>query len=950
MKKIYLLIILVCLPLLPVFATHIVGGEFELKNIGEYRYRLTLNLYFDNTGSPGAKDGSVTVDMFRKSDDFALDRFTLLLKNESLVEYTNPDCAVGQLSTNKIVYWEEFELHPEVYNDPGGYYVVWERCCRNNGINNIIDPGGTGQTFYLEFPPISVNSQPFVNSSPILFPPLSDYACINETFYFDFAGTDSDGDSLVYSMVNPLRGYSHGMDPIPTNSPGPYPLVTWAPGFSATTQITGPEPININPVTGLLRVIPDQLGLFVFAIKCDEYRNGIKIGEVRRDFQLLVLNCPTNEKPAIVAEHAITPGVTYQPGQVLQIEEGSSRCLNLTMTDLDPNEWLTVVAVPVNFTPPAGFTLNATGLINDIPGNDAMELQFCMPRCLPERSTPYLLDLIVKDDGCSVPKQDTIRISFNYNPPVNIPPGINTSLASNTITATVGDFIPFDVTGNDPDNGLVTVSAYGVGFDLASLGINFTPVTNLSPVTAPFGWEATCAAFFQSPFTINFVVQDTMCTGDKTDTISVNFNIEGVPNLLPQATANVTTAVIEVDSTLTFPVFATDPDLADPLTLTMEGNGFDPADLGMLFTNASGTTPLQGTFTWKPGCNALAPGEYELFFIARDFPCNNTQPDTHRVTIIIEYTNLPPSIAGLPAFSGEVGVPVTIPFSAHDPDNHTITVTTQPGINLTDYGIDFSPVTDIGEINSQLTWTPNCNTAGLPEDLKIWLIVTENACAPNQADSTELILHTIYNNQPPLLNLVQHENPQTPQPQEVEIEIGQELIFNVLGNDVDNDMLALVAIGEGFDISAAGIQFIPVSQAGEVQSTFSWIPTCENSGPGTYAIRFGLNEETCLPEDTSTIIIIRVIDPQPKEVFVPANVFTPNGDGLNDVFEFPGLPPDICADKFVQMQLFNRWGKVLYSSPSRNFKWDGGNAPEGIYFYHVEFERRQYKGWVSLIR
>ena len=43
-------------------------------------------------------------------------------------------------------------------------------------------------TYTLQFPPIVDSSgSPFVNSSPKLFPPLSDYACVNQLFYIDFA-------------------------------------------------------------------------------------------------------------------------------------------------------------------------------------------------------------------------------------------------------------------------------------------------------------------------------------------------------------------------------------------------------------------------------------------------------------------------------------------------------------------------------------------------------------------------------------------------------------------------------------------------------------------------------------------------------------------------------------------------------------------------------------------
>ena len=59
------------------------------------------------------------------------------------------------------------------------------------------------RVYALHFPPIRKDGVHFVNSSPRLFPPLSDYACVNQLFYTDFAGTDDDGDSIVYSLAHP---------------------------------------------------------------------------------------------------------------------------------------------------------------------------------------------------------------------------------------------------------------------------------------------------------------------------------------------------------------------------------------------------------------------------------------------------------------------------------------------------------------------------------------------------------------------------------------------------------------------------------------------------------------------------------------------------------------------------------------------------------------------------
>jgi gliding motility-associated-like protein len=50
------------------------------------------------------------------------------------------------------------------------------------------------------------------------------------------------------------------------------------------------------------------------------------------------------------------------------------------------------------------------------------------------------------------------------------------------------------------------------------------------------------------------------------------------------------------------------------------------------------------------------------------------------------------------------------------------------------------------------------------------------------------------------------------------------------------------------------------------------------------------------------------------------NSFTPNGDGTNDLFQIFG---NFRSLKFVEIQVFNRWGEVVFKSNDLNFAWDG---------------------------
>ncbi len=94
------------------------------------------------------------------------------------------------------------------------------------------------------------------------------------------------------------------------------------------------------------------------------------------------------------------------------------------------------------------------------------------------------------------------------------------------------------------------------------------------------------------------------------------------------------------------------------------------------------------------------------------------------------------------------------------------------------------------------------------------------------------------------------------------------------------------------------------------------------------------------------------------ETYTMPNVFTPNGDGRNDVF---GLIGDFKEADFKNfyLEIYNRWGQLVYTASSPSSKWDGAMSteilPEGVYYYLVNYLSacnlsETKKGYVHLIR
>jgi hypothetical protein len=428
MKRI--VVLLLFLSSIQATATHIVGGEFQMTHISADIYKFDLIIYFDMiNGNPGARDYEINARIFRNSDNAGIANVNLPLVEEIDVNYLNPNCFSSNFLVSKLTYSTILSLSPEEFNDPGGYYISWERCCRNYTITNIYseDPNTgsiryAGQAFVLDFPPVINGGVPFINSSPKFNQPNSDYACINQQYYADLSATDADGDSLVYTITTPLN--THTGDALPIDlqpKPKPYPLVSWRPGFSEENIMNGVTDLTIGQ-NGLLSVIPTMQGLFVYQIKCEEYRNKIKIGEVRRDFQILVKSCPTATEPVVSAKsldgaYSDADLDVYFNSATL----ASERCIKIKVEDNDifgtvPTEQITIKAIPI------GADFEVSGFLPEVASatldqdNPFAEFQICFDRCSPLETNVFTIGIVAYDNTCPVALTDTIRVHVTLEP------------------------------------------------------------------------------------------------------------------------------------------------------------------------------------------------------------------------------------------------------------------------------------------------------------------------------------------------------------------------------------------------------------------------------------------------------------------------------------------------------------------------------------------------------
>ena len=287
-------------------ASHIVGGDISFQQIKGQRYEVKIQIFIDCLrGNENAYyEDPLFLGLYSKTTNKLVRSIKLNLTNErnDTLKVSRKSCAeVVDYCMLNAVYSDTLFFDSLLYNDTNGYYLSWERCCRNKAIINIKNPEETGIAFYAEIAPFSkANSSPVFGNTPV------NILCQGSFFTQNFKISDPDGDSLVMSLVSPKKGSTNPSNPnakgsndFPILRSAPYDEVEWKDNFGLETTMLGDPELSIDPATGVVSVTPMALGDFVFAIRVEEYRKGNKIGEVTRELQYNVTKCSGNTAPVL---------------------------------------------------------------------------------------------------------------------------------------------------------------------------------------------------------------------------------------------------------------------------------------------------------------------------------------------------------------------------------------------------------------------------------------------------------------------------------------------------------------------------------------------------------------------------------------------------------------------------------------------------------------------------
>ncbi|WP_258541683.1 T9SS type B sorting domain-containing protein [Parvicella tangerina] len=179
------------------------------------------------------------------------------------------------------------------------------------------------------------------------------------------------------------------------------------------------------------------------------------------------------------------------------------------------------------------------------------------------------------------------------------------------------------------------------------------------------------------------------------------------------------------------------------------------------------------------------------------------------------------------------------------------------------------------------------------------------------------------------------------------------VLLSVTANDVVNNSILEFCAGSEvtIDLTTSG-DIYWYGGNGEIADTLSAFTTAVPSvAPTTYYYELIIGD--CIFNDSITF----VEDPDCDGITVVNNAFSPNGDGINDIFK---IDANALLSNENSVTIVNRWGDVIneYANyDNTTVAWDGTNrngepVPAGTYFYVIEIPSIEFKstGWIQVVR
>ena len=251
MKRVAMLVILVTGIVARLMATHQRAAEITYRHLGSNSYEFTLTCYTYSQSVAGLQRDSLLMVWGDGSESYV----PRLVYQNIGNDYT--------LNVYKSIH---------NYSSAGTYTVSMEDANRNYGVVNV--PNSVSIPMYVETEIVINPFMGYNNSVQLTAAPI-DQGCVGKLFLHNPAAYDPDGDSLSFRLVH-CRGYEG----------------EFIPGYDYPMSSVS---FSMDPVTGELKWdSPVLQGEYNVAFVVEEWRNGVKVGSVTRDMQILISSCDNN--------------------------------------------------------------------------------------------------------------------------------------------------------------------------------------------------------------------------------------------------------------------------------------------------------------------------------------------------------------------------------------------------------------------------------------------------------------------------------------------------------------------------------------------------------------------------------------------------------------------------------------------------------------------------------
>ncbi|MEZ4824682.1 MAG: gliding motility-associated C-terminal domain-containing protein [Bacteroidia bacterium] len=489
-------------------ATHAMGSDLRYECISGDTYRVTLTIYRDCIGSDLTDKQNI---VFR-SDSCGIAPYILKADRVSLVELS-PLCPSQQPSSTcnggilPGVEEHTYQLITTLPQQCPDWTIAWQLCCRNYAITNSVVT--TITRMYIEAKldnlNVSCNNSPYFTITPVPF------LCEGQPFLFNNGVVDSDGDSLVFELTDPLD-YVGGV-PVP---------VPYFPGFSVSYPMATNPPgaFNFNPSNGQFAFQPNGLQQGIVALRVKEYRNGVLIGSTMRDIQMVVIFC-TNQVPIINTPTNVSGGLFN--GNTFSVCVGSTLSFNILITDPDAADTLSIFNTITNAIPNASMTFSG---VNPVTGT------FSWTTTLADTGN-YFFSISAGDNGCPIIGKANTGYNIIVNDGQILPP-------NQTLICPATDTV-VQLTASTPNPGGVGTYVWTPAAGLSNPNIR-NPQAFTSGATFPIQYSVsytsnipgTCPViepfFIESEGTLDLMTDPVVhiCAGDSAQ-LSASFSLSGNP-------------------------------------------------------------------------------------------------------------------------------------------------------------------------------------------------------------------------------------------------------------------------------------------------------------------------------------------------------------------------------------------------------------------------------------